>query len=107
MIRICLVGEIASGKTYVANCFGYPIFNADKEVIKIYKKNRKCFNQLKKKFPKNINYFPIKKSQTKKSIKGKRIKKEKNSNIQNTDSTTECPLRDVNQQPWLRAFFSS
>ena len=50
MIRICIVGEIASGKTFVSNCFGYPIFNADKEVIKIYKKSRKCFNQLKKNF---------------------------------------------------------
>ena len=74
MIRICLVGEIASGKTYVANCFGYPIFNADKEVIKIYKKNRKCLNQLKKKFPKNINHFPIKKSQIKQILNKQNIK---------------------------------
>ena len=74
MIRICLVGEIASGKTFVSNCFGYPVFNADKEVIKIYKKNRKCFNQLKKKFPNNINRFPIKKYQIKKIINKNNIK---------------------------------
>ena len=74
MIRICIVGEIASGKTFVSNCFGYPIFNADKEVIKIYKKSRKCFNQLKKKFPNNINRFPIKKSQIKKILNQKNIK---------------------------------
>tara|TARA_B100000073_G_C23461773_1_gene463698 strand:- start:206 stop:442 length:237 start_codon:yes stop_codon:yes gene_type:complete len=36
MIRIALVGEIASGKTFVAKCFKYPMFNADKEVKKIY-----------------------------------------------------------------------
>tara|TARA_B100001287_G_C22575298_1_gene478300 strand:- start:143 stop:334 length:192 start_codon:yes stop_codon:yes gene_type:complete len=60
MIRICLVGEIASGKTYVANCFGYPIFNADKEVIKIYKKNRKCFNKLKKNSQKILIIFQLK-----------------------------------------------
>ena len=35
MIRIALIGEIASGKTFVAKCFGYPIFNADEEVEKI------------------------------------------------------------------------
>ena len=74
MIRICLVGEIGSGKTFVSNCFGYPVFNADKEVITIYKKSRKCFSQLKKKFPNSINRFPIKKSQIKKILNKKNIK---------------------------------
>ena len=37
MIRIALVGEIASGKTFVAKCFGHPIFNADEEVKKFIK----------------------------------------------------------------------
>ena len=43
--------------------FGYPVFNADYEVKLIYKKNRKCFNKLKKKLPKFIKTFPIKKKE--------------------------------------------
>ena len=35
MKRIGILGDIGSGKTYVAKCFGYPIFNADLEVAKI------------------------------------------------------------------------
>ncbi len=61
MIKIAIVGEIGSGKTFISKLFGYPVFNADDEVVEIYKKNRKCFNKLKKKFPKQINSFPIKK----------------------------------------------
>jgi dephospho-CoA kinase len=38
MIRIGILGDIGSGKTYVANNFGYPVFNADHEVSKLYKK---------------------------------------------------------------------
>ena len=37
MIRIGIVGDIGSGKSYVAKLFGYPVFNADNEVSKIYK----------------------------------------------------------------------
>ena len=37
MIRIGIVGDIGSGKSYIAKKFGYPIFNADVEVAKIYK----------------------------------------------------------------------
>ena len=40
MIKIGVVGEIGSGKTFVANNFGYPVFNADLEVAKIYKKKK-------------------------------------------------------------------
>ena len=36
------------------NNFGYPVFNADYEVSKLYKKNKKIFKKLKKKLPKNI-----------------------------------------------------
>ena len=39
MIRIALVGEIGSGKSYYAKLFGYPVFNADQEVAKIYETN--------------------------------------------------------------------
>jgi len=48
MIRIAIVGDIGSGKSYVAKQFGYQVFNADNEVKKIYKNNRKCFRKLKK-----------------------------------------------------------
>ena len=63
MIRIGIIGDIGSGKSYVAKQFGFPIFNADIEVIKIYKKNRKCFKKLKRTFPNYIRSFPIKKKE--------------------------------------------
>ena len=63
MKTISIIGEIGSGKTHVANNFGYVVFNADKEISKIYKKNRKCFKLLKKKFPYNISKFPISKKE--------------------------------------------
>ena len=59
MIRIGIVGDIGSGKTFVANNFGYPVFSADHEVAKIYKKNKKIFLKLKKELPKYITKFPI------------------------------------------------
>ena len=63
MIRIGIIGDIGSGKSYVAKQFGFPVFNADIEVNKIYKKNRKCFKKLKKTFPNYIFSFPIKKTE--------------------------------------------
>ena len=63
MIRICIVGDIGSGKTFVANNFGYPVFNADNEVSKLYKKNKNIFTKLNKQLPKYIFTFPIDKSQ--------------------------------------------
>ena len=62
MIRIAVVGEIGSGKSHVARKFGYPVFNADKEVTKLYKKNKKCYIKLKKALPKHITSFPVKKN---------------------------------------------
>ena len=53
MRRIGILGDIGSGKSYAANNFGYPVFNADKEVGKIYKKDKKVFLKLKKILPKN------------------------------------------------------
>ena len=41
MIRIGILGDIGSGKSYVAKNFGYPVFNADYEVSKLYKKIKK------------------------------------------------------------------
>ena len=49
MIRICVLGDIGSGKTYVANNFGYPVFNADHEVSRLYKKITKNLFKTKKK----------------------------------------------------------
>ena len=68
MIRIGILGDIGSGKSYVANNFGYPVFNADQEVSKLYKKNEKIFIKLNKKLPKHIYSFPINKSQITKAI---------------------------------------
>jgi len=63
MIIIGILGDIGSGKSYVAKRFGYPVFNADQEVKKIYKKNKKCFKKLKKQFPNCEISFPIRKKQ--------------------------------------------
>ena len=68
MIRIAVVGGIGSGKSYIAKLFGYPVFNADKTVAKIYKKNKECFSKIKKKFPKFFSSFPIKKDELIKCI---------------------------------------
>ena len=43
MIKIALVGEIGSGKSYLAKLFNYPIFDADLEVARIYKKDKKFY----------------------------------------------------------------
>ena len=63
MIKIGIVGGIGSGKSYIAKHFGYPVFNADVEVNKIYKKNKKCFVKLNKIFPNYIFSFPIEKKE--------------------------------------------
>ena len=68
MIRIGIIGDIGSGKSYVAKQFGFPVFNADIEVIKIYKKNRKCFKKLKKTFPNHIFSFPVKKKELSRAV---------------------------------------
>ena len=68
MIRIGILGDIGSGKSYVARSFGYPVFDADYEVSKLYKQNRKVYQKLKKLFPKYIFEFPIDKIQISKVI---------------------------------------
>ena len=68
MIRIGILGNIGSGKSYVAKSFRYPIFDADLEVSKLYKKNKKIFLKLKKILPDNIKSFPIKKQEIAKAI---------------------------------------
>ena len=68
MIRIGILGDIGSGKSYIAKNFGYPVFNADKEVGKLYKKNRKIFNKLQKALPKYIFTFPVDKKEITKAV---------------------------------------
>lgn len=68
MIRIAVLGDIGSGKSYVAKQFGYPVFNADTEVAKLYRKSRKCYNKLKKALPEYIVSFPVKKIEISKAI---------------------------------------
>ena len=68
MIRIGILGDIGSGKSFVAKSFGCPVFNADNEVGKLYKKNRKIFTKLNKSLPKHITQFPIKKQEVTKTI---------------------------------------
>ena len=63
MIKIGILGEIGSGKSYVAKKFKLPVFSADEEVTRIYKKNKLCFFKLKKKFPKFIKNYPIDKKE--------------------------------------------
>ena len=63
MIRIALVGDIGSGKSYISKVFGYPVFNADLEVAKIYRNNRKVFKKLKKELPLYFDSFPVKKKE--------------------------------------------
>jgi len=77
MIRIAVVGDIGSGKSYIANLFGYPVFNADLEVAKIYKTNKSCFKRLKKNLPKYFSVFPANKIQIIKAIENseKNLKK--------------------------------
>ena len=68
MIRLAVVGDIGSGKSHVAKLFGYPVFNADKEVAILYRKSKKCYCKLKKIFPNYITSFPIKKIELSKAI---------------------------------------
>ena len=68
MIRIGILGDIGSGKTYVAKKFGYPIFNADEEVAKLYRKDKKIFKKLQKILPNYIFSFPINKKEISEAI---------------------------------------
>jgi dephospho-CoA kinase len=68
MIKIGILGDIGSGKSYVAQNFGYPVFNADYEVAKLYQNNDKVFIKLKKSLPKYISSFPIEKKEISNAI---------------------------------------
>ncbi len=68
MIRIGILGDIGSGKSHISKIFGYPVFNADEEVAKLYKKNKKVYIKLNKTLPKFIHTFPIKKNEISRAI---------------------------------------
>ena len=68
MIIIGILGDIGSGKSYVAQNFGYPVFNADYEVAKLYKENKDIFNKLRKILPKYIDTFPLEKKEISNAI---------------------------------------
>ena len=68
MIKIGIIGDIGSGKSFIAKQFGYPVFNADNEVGKIYSRDKKCYKKLRKVIPKYILSFPINKKEIAKSI---------------------------------------
>jgi dephospho-CoA kinase len=68
MIKIGILGDIGSGKSYVAKQFGFPVFDADHEVGKLYKRNKKIFFKLKKVLPEYIYSFPINKSEVSNAI---------------------------------------
>ena len=53
MIKIAVVGDIGSGKSHIAKLFGYPVFNADQEVVKLYQQNKNVYINLKKTLPKS------------------------------------------------------
>ena len=61
MIKIGILGDIGSGKSFAAKAFGYPVFNADQEVSKLYQKDRKVYLKLKKNFQSTFQLFQLKK----------------------------------------------
>ena len=63
MIKIGILGDIGAGKSFVAKQFGSPVFDADKEVRKIYKTDKSCYKKIKKKFPEFIKSKTIKKKE--------------------------------------------
>ncbi len=81
MIKIGILGDIGSGKSFIAKQFGYPVFNADKEVSDIYKNDKSCYEKIKKKFPKFINSKILKKNEIGSVIKANKKNLKKISDI--------------------------
>ena len=81
MIKVGILGDIGSGKSFVAKQFGYPVFNADKEVSDIYKNDKSCYKKIKKKFPKFIKSKSLKKNELGSVIKANKKNLKKISNI--------------------------
>ena len=68
MIIVGILGDIGSGKSFISKQFGCPVFNADREVKKIYQNDTNCFKKLKKKLPKYITKYPLDKIELVKAI---------------------------------------
>ena len=81
MIRVALLGNIGSGKSFISKLFKFPVFNADNEVKKIYKNDRECFRKFKRKLPNFISTFPIKKKEVIKAINSNKNNLKKISSI--------------------------
>ncbi|MDC3005323.1 dephospho-CoA kinase [Candidatus Pelagibacter sp.] len=81
MIRVCVLGTIGSGKSFVSKLFNCPVFNADRVVNYIYRKDENCFKKLRKKFPDHIKSFPVRKSELISAILSKKINIKKISKI--------------------------
>ena len=95
MIRIGILGEIGSGKSFVAKNFGYPVFNADHEVSKLYEKNINVYQKLRKILPEYIFEFPINKMQLSNAILAN------NSNLKNIIKIVHKEIRNK-----LRSFLN-
>ena len=63
----CDFGDIGSGNV-CCQFIWLSVFNADKEVSKLYKTKKKFFNKLKKKLPNYIFSFPINKKEITKAM---------------------------------------
>src|SRR6056300_1392531 len=81
MIRIALVGDNGSGKSFISNLINQPVFNADLEVADIYRKDKSCFAKIKKAIPNYFSKPPIKKTELIQSIKEDKNNLKKISNI--------------------------
>ena len=79
--KIGILGDIGSGKSFIAKQFNCSVFNADEEVNNIYKKNRICFNKLRKKLPNHIKSYPVNKIELTKAIIDKKENLKKIVNI--------------------------
>ena len=86
MIKIGIVGDIGSGKSYVARQFKCSVFDADLEVSKIYKKSRICHKKLKDKLPNYISSFPTKKKEISRAI------------LDNSPPIAEPPMPHINTE---------
>ena len=81
MIKIGILGDIGSGKSFVAKQFTCPVFDADKEVSRIYQSDKSCYKKIKKKFPKFIKSKTIEKKELGNVIKANKKNLKKLSNI--------------------------
>tara|TARA_B100001250_G_scaffold329613_1_gene294327 strand:+ start:539 stop:1129 length:591 start_codon:yes stop_codon:yes gene_type:complete len=66
--RIGILGDIGSGKSIIAKQFGFPVFNADEVVNKIYNKNRLCYKKLRNRLHKYVKSYPINKKELSRAI---------------------------------------